>query len=319
VDCGAEHRLTSPSAGYNPWRALNAGQSQCNRCASANDEAEVRSPAIDAPTELGDRILIEQRLRDSTAIISTGLKSLLERVWPRLRIDCSQAGLFGGDDPTPASARVMASHFLDAHVPTVGGATKVKIEVRTGERRPGTSTFRCWAWVGDRKYPAHDRRVDLLSTADVDEFLGDILEAVEVHVPNSRPIVPGQQLRFAVENQWYRLGSESSTVTIQAPTLRVQDLRVGPSGEVPLLKTLPVILGTARQVDGGGAPVVCRLYEGPLYVDDADASWADATGGGLVPWLREQLGKHCIHVELLGPRKQNAVNVHAHFRVPRSA
>jgi len=153
----------------------------------------------------------------------------------------------------------------------------------------------------------------------VTELLADIVEGVEARVPNSTPLVPGQQLRFAVENQWFRLGSGSSLVTLQSPTLREQDDRVGPSGQVTIVRTLPLVLGAIRQVDGEGGPVPSRCYQGPLYVDDTDASWADATAGGLVPWLRRELGDHCLDVELLGAREHNRINVRAHFRVPRAA
>ena len=45
LDCGTEFRLTQLHDGRNPWHAINAGQSQCNRCFTSTT-GKLSSPTV---------------------------------------------------------------------------------------------------------------------------------------------------------------------------------------------------------------------------------------------------------------------------------
>lgn len=123
------------------------------------------------------RAIEEQRLEDPTTIVSGRVNQELRRAWPGLRVDLVVGGLFAADEPTPAR-RTYRSHLLDAHVPTSSGPVRAEIEVRTAERRRGTSEFRVYAWIDGDDGETLDRRLDLLSRADVDAFVRDVVALV---------------------------------------------------------------------------------------------------------------------------------------------
>jgi hypothetical protein len=127
------------------------------------------------------RAIEEQRLEDPTAIVSGRVNQELRRAWPGLRVDLVVGGLFAADEPTPAR-RTYRSHLLHAHVPTSIGPMRTEIEVRTAERRRGTSQFRVYAWIDGDDGETLDRRLDLLSRADVDAFARDVMELVRRRV-----------------------------------------------------------------------------------------------------------------------------------------
>jgi hypothetical protein len=257
----------------------------------------------------------EDRLKDPTGVVSKALERMLLQVWPGMRVDVASGGLFPADDPTPALGRVYRSHFLSAYVPRLRGVTKVDIEVRTGERRPDTSEFRIWAWVG-RGDECLEERVDLLSETALNEFLVLVVGVTRCSVPNISPLEPRQQLRSAIESWGHALAEPTDIVTIDTPSLRAPNLK--DPRRIATVKTLPVEL-VAGTVSEAGVDVPCRVYEGPLWVDDGDVNWVRVNGVDLIPYLRARLGKQCVSLEPLGARNGNVLNVRAYFRIGRVA
>ncbi len=180
----------------------------------------------------------EGALADPTSIVSTGLEGALRDVWPNSAIDIVKGGLRAASEPY---SPVFRSHLVLVRVPRQHGTTRVEVEVRTGERRANTSEFRVWAWIDGEEDDWLDQRVDLLSDDALKKFLSVAVVCVMSKVPNTRPIVPGQQLRNAIEWSTSRLaGFAGGVLLLQAPSLRPQDTRVPASGRVRMAQTVPV-------------------------------------------------------------------------------
>ncbi|MFO0759160.1 MAG: hypothetical protein U0359_21890 [Byssovorax sp.] len=258
-----------------------------------------------APPTLDEQ---EKRLLDATSIISEGLKRNLVEEIDEARVNCIPGGLYAPEEPPPHYFR---NHRLLVDVRRASGNAHVDLEVRVGERRPQTSQFRCWVWIKGGQHPCLDRRVDLLVDAEVQAFVRAATRVVAARIPNATPLVPGQQLGDGIDTWWFQLRSDREVVLIEVSDLRPIDL-TGPTITVldeSHSHPVEMILGVIQL---GERSVRCRVYDGPLLLEDHEVRLAEMMGRGVEGYLRSQLRHRCVRVDL-GVRKGNTIRVRAYF------
>lgn len=110
-------------------------------------------------------------------------------------------------------------------------------------------------------------------------------------MPNTEPIVPSQQLRFAVD----RASRDAPVHEGAKQEIRVNRLRE-PVGDQ--IQTIIVELVGRKFNDAQGNPVLGWVYVGSLHVDAAEAEHARASGTSIEDLIKGDLGPRChaVHV-----------------------